>query len=216
MNPPVEIISKERLWHILEHPLDFPWRSHGIGMLRVYIDEDGVLPEGDPGRHLSAFRLHLWHRRLLNPGITTMHTHPWRLRSWIIAGQLQNVRFSRSRSADNRADAFHEAQIGCGVLPFRGLESKPGTIYLRTGVPETYVPGTWYDQEPEEIHESRAKDGTISLIHRDQFREDGMASVFWPHGRPWGDASRDTTREDVLITTAAARRELEYTLWRKR
>lgn len=204
--PPSEMISADTLNSILRNPLDYTWRAHGIGMLRTYLDPA-----------TKNWRLHLWHPRLIVPGISLMHTHPWTFKSWVIAGRLSNQRWIRSGGGP-RSKLFMEGIILCGTMARPdhefGIEGDPHSLYLSAMSPEFYGPGETYQQDPEEIHESHAREGTITIMHRSEAVGDGRASVFWPHGTPWGDASRGTSREDVLETAAAALAALNETSWR--
>lgn len=211
--PPTEIISAAILRDVLEHPLDYPWRSHGIGMLRTYLDSE------------KHWRLNLWHSRLLNPGISTMHTHPWSFESFVIAGELKNTRFSRRLSGRDRAmfglypTEFWEGIIPCGDHAPKQhddgplIEGDPQRVWLAEQRTERYFHASQYQQAPEEIHDTGALNGTITVMHRTGYTEEGRASVFWPVGEPWGDASRATTEEDILVTCAAALAELNKTPW---
>ncbi len=207
--PPSEMISAETLRDILENPEQYTWRSHGIGMLRTYLD---------PG--FDDWRLNLWHSRLLNPGISTMHTHPWAFQSFVIAGALANTRWMRvSEYAEFPAACYNEGIIPCGAHAPRQhtdgplLEGEPVKVWLQPLPGECWQHGDQYRQAPEEIHTTQARDGTISVMHRTDYTEDGRASVFWPCGAPWGDASRPTSEEDVLVTVAAALEALNKTPW---
>lgn len=204
--PPEEIISAAILWDVLDNPLDYPWRAHGIGMLRTYLDSE------------QNWRLNLWHTRLLNPGISTMHTHPWALHSYILCGALENTRWQRTGNGPVARD-FYEGRVGCGNRPFNGPEFKiegvPDIVRLSMMTPELYRHGDEYQQHPAVIHSTRTGDGAATVMHRTDPTEDGMASVFWPVGEEWGDASRDTTEEDVLITVEAVKAELQATPWRR-
>lgn len=153
------------------------WSMHGIGMLRTYLDPDRRL------------RLNLWHRELLNPGISTMHDHPWPFTSRIIAGRLTNQRFARCTKNSVGAILTMEGKITCGA-GYNGMKPDPQIVTLHPCEPEVYTAGMEYLQRPEEIHDTRAEDGTITVIERGAERPDCEASVFWPVGQPWGDASR--------------------------
>lgn len=180
----------------LAKPFQYDWRSHGIGMLRTYLDPD------------RKVRLNLWHHRLVNPGISTMHTHPWGLRSTIMAGELRNTRWGRVMEGVPGARAFTEDDIPCGAVatPEFALAGNPRTVWLTPFPVETYTPIQSYNQDPHEIHTTDFTDGTATLMFREG-DTDGMtqASVFWPLGTEWGDASRDTTREDITETISACR-----------
>lgn len=181
------------------HPLDYEWRSHGIGMLRTYLD------------HARTVRLNCWHHALVNPGISTMHTHPWTLRSTIIAGRLSNVRWERVKPGDAGAQPWVEDRIPCGRVPDPefALKGEARTVYLRPLPVEIYTQGQTYSQKPEEIHATDFVDGTATLMFRSGHDDDQTeASVFWPLGDQWGDASRETTVDDIVETISAVRQRL--------
>jgi hypothetical protein len=104
---------------------------HGIGMLRTYLNPDRTL------------RLNLWHRELLNPGISTMHDHPWPFTSRIIAGKLTNQRFSRCTKNSVGAFLMQEGRVTCGG-GFNGIEGEPEIISLYAHPPEIYTAGMAY------------------------------------------------------------------------
>lgn len=184
---------------ILQQPFEGgrEWRAHGIGMLRTYLDEARLV------------RLNLWHHDLVNPHISTMHTHPWTLRSEVVAGKLTNIRWERVRPGDPGAQPWVEDRIPCGNVsqPEFALKGEAKTVYLRPFPPEVILPGSFYSQQPDEIHTTQFLDGTATVMTRD--RGDGVteASVFWPLGDQWGDATRDTTADEIArICTSALMR----------
>lgn len=222
--PNPEIISPAHLRSILSRPTDYRWRAHGIGMLRLNLSPDS-----------TDWRINLWHPRLLNDGISTMHTHPWAFDSYILAGELTNKRFTRL--SDKPAgltinppgqaprmpwrypmEQYWEGRIPCGAHAPQdhefGIEGEPCKVWLQEERPEVYTHGAQYRQAPEEIHDTRAEPGTITIMHRTYYDPSGRASVFWPVGSPWGDATRETTEEDILVTCAAALEQLNKTPWR--
>lgn len=175
---------------ILQHPNAGArvWSMHGIGMLRTYLDD------------ARRWRLNVWHRALLNPGISTMHTHPWPFTSHILAGRIANRRYVRCTRKSVGAVLFNEGKITCGISNspstiFPGLNGEPEIITLHPNEAEIYAPGDTYFQAPSEIHDTRAADGTITVIERGDASDDCEASVFWPVGSPWGDASREFDTE---------------------
>lgn len=178
--------SIDDIRRVIQHPLAGArlWSMHGIGMLRTYLD---------PARR---WRLNIWHKALLNPGISTMHTHPWPFTSHIVSGQITNRRFVRCTDDTPGTTFFHEGKITCGIsngpsTVFPGLNGEPEIVALRVGEAEIYGPGGVYCQQPEEIHDTRALDGTITVIERGPESHDCEASVFWPRDSVWGDASRN-------------------------
>jgi hypothetical protein len=178
--------------HRIAYPLDFEWAAHGIGMLRTYLDDE------------KTTRLNLWHSSLINPGISTLHTHPWQFRSYVLCGRLENTLWDRVASGQ----PFHEGQISCGPH-FSGIEGEPALIALQPRAPVVMTKGFGYMQYEHEIHSTQAEDGTATVMIRGAPCEGHRASVFWPAGEAWGDASRQTTREDVLRVTDAVARLLD-------
>lgn len=173
----------------LAKPFNYEWRGHGIGMLRTYLDEE------------KTIRLNLWHHRLLVPGISTLHTHPWYLTSSVVAGRIGNVRWLRNPQADK----FMEGRINC--IEFAGIEGEPVEVGLERQETEWYGPGTGYKQEPAEIHSTEFEDGTATIMRR-QGEHMAYASVFWRVGEEYGDATRDVTTEDIVETISAVRRQM--------
>ena len=100
-----------------------------------------------------------------------------------------------------------EGKINCA--DFRGIEGVPEPVALVRYPPEVYERGAFYRQHRDMIHETEAVDGTITVMRRHTFRANGTASVFWPIGTDYGDASRSINREDVLKVAQTALLELE-------
>lgn len=184
---------------IICHPFSYEWRAHGIGMLRTYLDPERTV------------RLNLWHHRLVNPGISTMHTHPWPLRSQVVAGELRNVRWERVKPGDAGAQPWVEDRIPCGMVsdPEFALKGEARTVYLRPHPTEVIRVGETYSQRPEEIHATDFLDGTATVMTRGRVEGITEASVFWPLGDQWGDASRDCSTEDIVETISAVRRQMQ-------
>lgn len=161
------------------------WRAHGIGMLRTYLDAGRLV------------RLNLWHHDLITPGISTMHTHPWQLRSHIVIGGLTNIRWERVMEEQAGASAWLEDQVACGAGDGQ-LKGEPVEVWLRPQPSEVLLPGTFYSQEPHEIHTTEFRDGTATIMARDKADSMADASVFWPKGETWGDAARDVTADEIV------------------
>lgn len=176
------------------------WRAHGIGMLRTYLDDARLV------------RLNLWHSLLLNPGISTMHTHPWSLHSDIIAGQLTNIRWDRVYPGHIGASAWIEDRIPCGNVsaPEFALKGEEREVWLIAGPFEVLNPGQSYSQKPDEIHTTRFLDGTATIMRRDLGGDEMTeASVFWPKGEVWGDATRDVTADEIVSVCHAVLARLD-------
>lgn len=164
------------------------WRAHGIGMLRTYLDEARLV------------RLNLWHHSLLTPNISTMHTHPWNLHSEVVAGRLTNTRWERTSEGRPEAQPFIEDRIPCGQVsdPEFALKGEARTVWLFPCAPEVILPGQFYSQQPEEIHTTEFVDGTATIMQRDVADGVTEASVFWPLGDQWGDASRNVNADEIV------------------
>lgn len=176
------------------------WSPHGIGMMRTYLD-----PE-------RQFRLNLWHSCLRNPGISTMHTHPWVFRSTVLCGGIENTRWKRVNAG--KGAAYNEDTITCGPRADASkegalLSGNPQRVYLTPDPAEVYAPGTSYIQEASEIHTTRFRDGSATLMHRGDPCSGHEASVFWPADEEWGDATRAFDMADWLRVTAAVVHEVE-------
>lgn len=157
---------------VLRAPNDYEWTMHGLGMMRCYLDAERTV------------RLNLWHRALKTPGVSMLHTHPWALRSDVVCGVMTNYRYDR---VEVGGEPYNEAEIACGPA-YRGIENVKGIVYLSRRGPEHICMGMFYEQAPHEIHESDPLDGTATIMHRGP--ENGLASIFWPEGSRYGDASR--------------------------
>ncbi len=181
---------------VLEHPGEHRWSVHGIGMMRTYLDD------------AREWRVNLWHPVLLNPGISTMHTHPWPFDSYVLAGQLKNLRFDRCTKGSVDAELWNEGKIECGA-GFDGLKGPPEIVTLHRREVETYKPNMTYTQLPPEIHDTNAAAGSITVIRRGEMLPGCEASVFWPVGQEWGDASREYDADEAEAVVALALRMLE-------
>jgi len=153
---------------ILEKHESYQWTVQGFGMLRTKIADIG--------------RIHIWDSRLATPLVSTMHTHPWPLKSTVISGELINQRFNEHKAGSLK---YMRAVIKCGEGG--GLAGEPPTeVRLISMPPETYLAGSTYEQRPNEIHRSIPQDGTVTLMERPQGMEDAM--VYWPIGTQWVSA----------------------------
>lgn len=172
------------------------WRAHGIGMLRTYLDPD------------QRVRLNLWHHCLVNPGISTLHTHPWDFESRVICGSISDIPWDRVRPGDPGAQQWNEATIGCGPH-FEGIRAAR-TAFLRPGEPNTMWADMQYQHKAATIHSTRFRDGSATVMYRTAAHDaDHAASVFWPHGEEWGDATRDVTADEIARVCLSVLCELD-------
>jgi hypothetical protein len=165
---------------ILEKPFDREWSLQGFGMLRTYFTD--------------KVRLHIWDSRYAVEDVTTIHDHPWSFASTVVAGEIVNVRYDEHGL---RGEKFNRLKIMCGEGG--GPAGEPEVARLWARDPEIYREGSTYHQAWDELHESRPKDGTVSIIERhftDQSPD--IARVFYPLNQEWVSAEpRPATRAEV-------------------
>lgn len=178
----------ERVKEILEHPLDFEWSIQGLGMLRTYLDPDGVQ------------RLHIWDPVNAVDEVSTIHDHPWDFASEIVSGVVRNQRYVE----DLHFGMPHMAQdIRCGVDG--GLIGEPRRTGLQSDLLELYTPGQGYSQLAPELHESFPDAGAVTVITRTFHEQCDFAHVFW-QGERWVSAEpRPATPSEVMHFAGLAR-----------
>lgn len=180
---------------IVDEPLKFQWSVQGFGVLRLFIKDVG--------------RLHIWDRALRYPGVSLIHNHSWNLESTIVAGELCNTRYVESRPATGLAltldmPATHWKRRLLTGYQSKMTEAPAEMVNLRRRHSEFYRPGDVYSQRADEIHQTDALDGTITIMRRDE-DVNGHADVYWPLGTEWGTAiPRRATPAEVAQTTQRA------------
>jgi hypothetical protein len=172
---------------ILGNAASYEWSLQGMGLLRLYL----------PDNH----RLHVWDSRYRRPGVSMIHDHlQWGLESTIIAGSMMNIRYEIR--PDGRPYMLGLIKPGYGTY----FKDAPAQVSLRRISQETYGPGATYAQEPADIHETNAVDGTVTLM-RKLPTDNESARVFWPAGTEWGTAEpREATDAEVRDITSYALR----------
>lgn len=175
---------RELVRYLLENRLSLPskdWTVQGFGFMRL--------------RVAPNVRLHVWDARLRVAGVSDIHDHmQWAFTSHVISGQVVNVRYQINADAGQR---YHMATLNCGIGGGMRNDVPLQTVRLITTIPEVYVSGGSYRQEPDEIHRTHAADGTVTLIKQER-RNVETARVFWPEGGKWGDAiPRQATHDEI-------------------
>lgn len=159
---------------IIDHPERHEWTLQGLGMLRTYVG--------------PSHRLHVWDPDHAVPDVSTMHTHPWDMRSYIVAGEVQQFRYLRRRVGYAHGDPWLEQAITCGAGG--GVCGEPRLVTLRRQDAEIYLPGDTYEQTYDEIHSTTPAPGTVTLIER-TVPPDGdpdVAYVFYKADAGWVSA----------------------------
>lgn len=169
---------------ILDNAHSFEWSVQGFGVLRLYVANVG--------------RIHVWHRALRYPDVSTIHDHSWDLESVIVSGCLGNTRFIEN--PDGRD--FWKRKLVTGYNT--KFVEEPRLVGLVASPTETYRPGDTYSQRAAEIHESVVADGTVTIMSRKEDVE-GQATVYWPANAQWGTAKpRPAAYGEVALARRAA------------
>lgn len=181
---------------ILNRPEEYSWTVQGFGMIRTYLD------------NAKRWRLNIWDDRLMVPNVSLIHDHPWDFDSLIISGELHNRRYD----ARFGGIGYRPTHNYCNILTGEGggmvdQISKDALLVQRQ--PEVYYCGESYNQQRDEIHETYATRGTVTLNDRTPATKAHTARVFWPLGQKWVDAEpREATSFEILSATAVALRWL--------
>lgn len=147
------------------------WSVQGFGFLRLRI--------------APSVRVHIWNSRLRLPGVSDVHDHTqWAFTSHIISRAITNARFAIANPGEGEPYMMGRITTGMGGGLHRETVQE---VRLAALTPEFYLPGQSYHQEPDEIHQTRAPDGAVTLLYQ-QRRENESARVFWKPGTEWGDA----------------------------
>jgi hypothetical protein len=177
---------------ILERWQAYEWTVQGFGFIRTKLADVG--------------RIHVWDSRLATPLVSTMHTHPWPLKSTIISGELINMRFVVVEP-HHPGMPYEHSRIatgeGGGLIGERSVRR-----VFPVDDPEFYTAGHSYEQRPDEIHRTIAQDGTVTLLERPQGPPLEEASVFWPVGTEWVSAEpkpADTWQVGMAVQYALQR-----------
>lgn len=185
----MSIITKQLVKAILKSPFDLKWSVQGLGMLRTYLSDE--------------IRLHIWDRSLRVKGVSPIHDHPWHLDSYIVSGAMKQHRYTISGlSALNLnlnlvAETLHMTKIQCGENACTKTEPVKVTAYKWPL--EVYFSGESYRQTKDEIHESMAEDGTVTLVTRTFDGDRETARVLWRGEGGWVDAApRPATGIEIL------------------
>lgn len=166
---------------VLEHPQRFQWSLQGFGMLRFYVTQE--------------VRLHIWDSHYRVGAVSGIHTHPWHFVSTVLAGRIEQYRYTRETQGGK---AFDQYVIRAGEGG--GLEGEPKRVLLASSPLEVVGAGQQYRQRAEEIHLSVPADGTVTMVHRElaDARYPDHAFVFVPAGEEWVSAEpREATANEV-------------------
>ena len=176
---------------ILQTAQHHEWSLQGFGMFRLYLSKN--------------VRLHVWDERFATAGVSTLHTHPWDFTSYVLAGRITDRVFFQHKEGP----ATHSKQsILCG--PGGGLVGEPTPVALEEASNINLEAGHVYSHGWNDIHETSALVGTVTLVER-KFRADTeYAHVFWPNATRWVSAEpRPATSDEVRVMAEAALASIE-------
>lgn len=185
------IAEKLLVQKILESPLDFEWSIQGLGMLRLYLNQE--------------WRLHIWHHEFKVENVSQLHTHPWDFVSHVIAGQITNQKYMRLYEGANVGAPCMEQRLHCG--PGGCLIGEPRPVRLLLNDTQLISQGMVYSQTAGEIHLTDFEDGTVTLVERCFIHNQNVdhALVYWNKGEQWvGAEPRPATREEIHKGCAVA------------
>lgn len=171
---------------ILSQSRAYQWTVQGLGMLRLYLGNEA--------------RLHIWDSELEYPNVSKIHNHSWReFNSTVISGRIWNQKYV----IDPSGSMYYRRTLVCGMN--HEWAGEPVLVNLSEDIPEIIDPGENYSQVADEIHETEAIPGTVTLMYREYDGPKGTADVFWPVDTEWGTAEpRAATEAEVIRTVNKA------------
>jgi len=181
---------------ILDKAEHYEWSLQGFGMLRLYLSRE--------------VRLHVWSPRHAVENVSVIHDHPWDFESLVICGRIRDVLYED----EHGPPTHHEHRILCGVGGHPVGDRMDARLLTRLDT--TYFTGQSYRRTAEQLHETSASEGAVTLVTR-SFRSDpDHARVLFPFGTEWVSAEpRPATRDEVGAITVAALNQMtdEETTW---
>lgn len=177
--------------HLLHEFDRHQWSIQGFGMLRLYLSKE--------------VRLHIWHSAFKVPNVSEIHDHPWDFESEVVCGELTNQLYvvlkdgpgnlmvEEDRTTiggyERNPCTHHVTKIRCG--PGGGVcesEGPPEPRLLLGYCPHTYLAGESYAERAVQVHETKAVDGTVTIVRRTFKADTEHARVFFPLGTEWVSA----------------------------
>lgn len=164
---------------ILAHAEAFDWSLHGFGMFRLYLRRD--------------LRIHVWDSKFATFAVSTIHNHPWDFTSDVIQGMITNVEYD---TCIGKA-THHIQKIKCGEGG--GLVGESNTCCIHKLRSISYTAFNCYSEDSRTLHETKAEDGTVTIIKRFFKADTEHAMVAWPIGQNWVSAEpRPATKSEKL------------------
>lgn len=184
-------VTKEMVREILHHAQRYPWTYQGFGMLRLYLGK--------------VARIHIWDPRTAVRRVSNIHTHFWDLRSTVVCGRMDNVRY---QIAPNRGGSISFSSHMMQTLitgEGGGLIGTPEKCNLQIRAVDKIHEGGSYFQRNDEIHQSLPIAGTVTILEREEGSGQKVAQTFWPIGWDWVSAEpRPATDQEVAAAANLA------------
>lgn len=195
-----DYLHPRRIRDVLRAWNNFDWTWQGFGMVRIYLDQ------------AKRYRLNIWDERSKVPRVSLIHDHPWSFTSTVYAGQIKNRRYVCEELRDSSRMPVTNTHWMKRIVT--GEEGHDATttripVILREIGREIYTPGASYSQQRDEVHETAAQIGTVTLNARSAPTQDYTARVFWHRNEPqWIDAKPRPAAEFEIKRAVASALEM--------
>lgn len=170
--------------NILACAADHPWRIQDIGVLAMWLDDR------------REYRLHVWDPDSAT-GDPPLHDHPVDFTSTVIVGEIVNTRYVEDPSG---AEYVRER-----YAPGHEHDRRADAVRL-VGRATTLRAGDRYCQPAHEVHDSRQRPGTVTVVHFEDVVDNRRElTMCRPPGTPWvSGQARSATPDEVKRITASA------------
>lgn len=193
--------ARKQVRALLENPLDLPWETQGLGMLRL--------------RLADCCRLHVWDPEARIADVAKVHNHARDFTSLVIAGEMIN----RVGEEGMRGATYYRGELSCCGADAK-IVGTPQQVRLAFTT-QAVGPGSTYSLRRSQIHASAPAPGTVTVIHREEVPSTSRETVlvFWPAylgAQGWVSAApRKATPREIehacwLARVTMARRDLAY------
>jgi hypothetical protein len=155
------------------------WRHFGVGALQGYLYEDPRLEQ----------RLHIWHSRLVRPGIAGQgdcHDHRFSFVSQVLCGTIYNEAWRATEHPDGDYDVYTVENARAAKARLGSHDGSCQLVGRYMAAPcsrEEIRAGDSYEFPRGVFHRSSAVGLTVTLVTKfDQ--QETPARILCPHGKP--------------------------------
>lgn len=177
---------------VLERWETHRWTWQGFGMVRMYLDP------------AKRYRLNIWDERSKVPRVSLIHDHPWSFKSAIYCGEIKNQRYvfrDDPRVLEAFTHNYKRIKTGEELSEVHDVRH----CLLRPREPETYRRGQTYEQLLDEVHETHAQIGTVTVNERTAPTQEYSARVFWHRNEPHWVSATPRPAAEFEVKRAVAR-----------